>query len=219
MGSWNAQARTGTEGHAYNKTLLARLGFGDEDRRNSLHDQACQFLVRPEVVQQLLKTLLARVVVSQKLTRQVCRGYSSAVAVEYRLKDFRWTEARTEQTVVKGKDQYKTTIGFLDVSLMFVSLWEPLTTSQEANYSETHSFAIEVKAGKVPVSEVIRQINLYREFVSFDTWLLATPWPISEVEKTTLDGEKIKHILLGDSFREFVAQNEKSPEAQSDVIL
>lgn len=41
--------------HAHDKTLIARLGFADADRREPLHDLACRYLALPEQAEKLVR--------------------------------------------------------------------------------------------------------------------------------------------------------------------
>ena len=73
--------------HAHDNTLLAKLGFADPDRKNPLHDMACQYLTQLDVVNQFL-------------VRPV-----NPDEFDYQL----------ETHIVKGQDRFATTIGFIDV--------------------------------------------------------------------------------------------------------
>lgn len=41
--------------HSHDRTLLARLGFQDPDKRNPLHDRACAYLGEPEQAARLTR--------------------------------------------------------------------------------------------------------------------------------------------------------------------
>jgi hypothetical protein len=71
---------------ATDQTLLARLGFQDPDRKDLLHDWACQYLAQPEVLEKLVAPL--------------------AVTMEH---------VCLERHITKGYGQYKQTIGFVDL--------------------------------------------------------------------------------------------------------
>src|SRR5262245_42682807 len=62
--------------------------------------------------------------------------------------------------------------------------------------------AVEVKIGRVPVADVIRQLRFYMTYTRAELWALATPWPVNAHEMKSLTDSGIKHILLGDAFDE-----------------
>lgn len=86
--------------HSHTRTLLAKLGFGDPDRRNSRHDAACNYIALGDGV-------LAKVV-------------EAALGPGYRV-----TQAKgvIEQMIQKGEGQYATTIGWIDVAVTFTVEW------------------------------------------------------------------------------------------------
>lgn len=77
------------------RTLLAKLGFADADRKNPRHDRVCNYLcLRPEA---LSKTIAAA-------TRFPVRVSAEGVP---------------EYQVLKGEGKYATTVGFVDVFARF----------------------------------------------------------------------------------------------------
>lgn len=81
--------------HSHDRTLLASLGFADPDKREPLHDLACEYLAEP--------------IQSERLTRLA--SPRAAAAGEVR------TKSVLEAVISKGEGQYKTTIGFLDLRI------------------------------------------------------------------------------------------------------
>jgi len=106
--------------HSHDRTLAARLGFSDPDKKIARHDLACEYLLDA-----------APIAFGSKADK--CR-------------------ARLEVPISKGHGQYKTTIGFLDVSGVFASA------------NEASLFAIEVKIAPCSVGDILRQISLYNEY-------------------------------------------------------
>ena len=100
--------------HSHDRTLLARLGFADPDKRLQEHDLACQYLAQNEVASSLLAPQIqAEIKRMQKVGKE--RRGSRPVVVE-------WTEKVRPQLEVplsKGEDKYKTTVGFVDLTLAF----------------------------------------------------------------------------------------------------
>jgi hypothetical protein len=78
--------------HAFDRTLLAKLGFGDPDKGSSAHDLATHYLLLPENIQKVLSYLFGR----DPTLRWELKGTS------------------VEAPISKGDGQYKTTIGFID---------------------------------------------------------------------------------------------------------
>jgi len=77
--------------HSHERTLLAKLGFGDKDKQNPRHDLACQYLAQQPVFAKLLGPCLA----------SRCSVKSATLNHEHH--------------ITKGQGQYKTTIGFADL--------------------------------------------------------------------------------------------------------
>lgn len=92
----------------------------------------------------------------------------------------------------------------------------------------------EVKIAPVPTSDAIRQIKLYREYVSchgiassigsgsspLSSWFfLATEYDASEGDVADLRNESIVHIRLGSKFSAWVDEQAKSPRAVPEIEL
>lgn len=97
-------------------------------------------------------------------------------------------------------------------------LAKPVRLTRTGQARAVHALGIEVKAGQVPVSDVIRQINLYRDYCDIKVWALATPYALSEREIAALNNESIKHIHLGSGFREYAQKADERP-GQSSISL
>lgn len=98
-------------------------------------------------------------------------------------------DSRVESPVTKGEDRYKTTIGFLDVKTKWWVSDVPLGT-----------MVVEVKVKPTGVGDIIRQINLYREYVQANAWILASCFDLDAGQVATLEHARIKPIRLGDGF-------------------
>jgi hypothetical protein len=100
--------------HAHDSTLLARLGFADPDRRNPLHDAACQYLAQEsktrKLVEMLLKNRMSPIVRKFENEDGSASDYVGTWSFDHR-------RAELEKHIFKGSGQYRSTIGFLDVEL------------------------------------------------------------------------------------------------------
>lgn len=197
------------------RTQLATLGFADPDKKNGLHDLACQFLYKPEVRLAVFKRVV------------------SSTRPKVSLVDW----ARTEYPLSKGSGQYRTTIGFLDV----LYVWYGFVTNWE---TESGHIVVEVKTTRpLSTGDVLRQIRLYQEYwpteeavkhvrglegavnspincryrPSFDRtyWVLATTFPVHSEDIAFLRSEGVFHVYLGDTFQTWLKLREMhAPQAR-----
>lgn len=225
--------------HSYDRTLLAKLGFADPDRANSRHDLACQYIAQPPNVDKLIGLLaLAYPLLPFRTATDSdeCIGmHSSAI-------HHRWTSY--EVPIEKGSDQYKTTIGFMDVMLGFELLkhqyqvhwrrrdwpgapWGQWREEKESRLLSRYCAGVEVKIAPVPVGSLIRQVNLYRSYTphvpygdrGIARWVVVTDYGISAADHGALGNEKILHVRLGPDFDAFVAsQHEPAAQMMSPEI-
>lgn len=213
--------------HAHERTLLARLGFADPDRRDPLHDIACRYLAMPEVSLRVAK-LLDLEYSHRPQCLQTSTGYEMKCESSRFVKKVR---SKCEHEIYKGVGQYRSTVGFLDLYLQ-VELEESYTNVQKRRDCLQHSThpwepdsdfvmpdaefaAIEVKSTDVPVSDVIRQINLYRSYSNIGRWILATTYPLNQSQVDCLVNARIRHIHLGQRFQEFVKEQANMPCSNS----
>jgi hypothetical protein len=118
--------------HAHDRTLLSSLAFGDPDKKEPLHDLACQYIARPEVVRAMGRTH------KHSFTVSPCEGWEQHPTLEkhwYRGQEvlpeieiasrpgqtvqrdlpIEVSSAAFDSMLVKGEGRYATTIGFIDV--------------------------------------------------------------------------------------------------------
>ena len=97
--------------HAYDRTMLTRLGFADPDKKNPTHDLACQYVAEnaASILDQVVQLKPQPIDVTNDGARYVGARTLSVQARKPVL----------EQAISKGQYQYKTTIGFIDVVLPY----------------------------------------------------------------------------------------------------
>lgn len=154
--------------HSHDRTMLAKLGFSDPDRREPAHDLAIRHLADEERANALVRMF----------------GNSGEWSGE------RWrfrSSTHPEFHLAKGEGQYKTTVGFLDLAVVF-SQARSITKHGVPPKRDIHSFmsrsdfqniepqdyfewrerrgciVIEVKTTPGFISDAMRQIGLYAEF-------------------------------------------------------
>lgn len=225
------------------RTLLASLGFADPDKGDELHSLACRYLALPESAPVLLRHLEKPEAPHNSETEDFQREATISDAVVYKRPIF-------EFPISKGEGQYKTTIGFADLIIAYEVTqrivgrfrekkdiwdktdnhkymgraweeWKPLNS----NGVSRGSLVVEVKIGRVGVDQIIRQLNLYREYLSQDYRLsvggyaTVTGFPIDEGEMLQLRSAGVRHYTLGAGFdRYFAAQKERKQPSNSPEV-
>lgn len=271
--------------HSYERTYLTqRLGFADPDKKNPLHDMACQFLTQPEQMKMIAERFAKRC--DRPLasgTKDVCLDKNKCRVVGLRgvenemLEGFRreWilttfsyrsedrvsvTSGHVEFPIVKGQDQYKVTLGFIDVLIIAESdrrnigrsnnykvisdydfhllkdsergyrapVFEGESDVDVSEVKDLTAIVIEVKIERESVVQTLRQISFYREYclcmydrfggVNF-SWLLATTYDLSDLDVETLEKASVHWIKLGNSFDEFVKQQENAMVSKKAFVL
>lgn len=190
--------------------MLSRLGFSDPDKKNPLHDLACQYIATPEVAEKL------------------CLIFGLELDTKHR-------SIKVEIPLSKWQDRYKTTIGFMDVAIP-VRAYE-IGVEDGARYEPMHvadveeakadgcevidgpgDLVIEVKTSFTNLGDILRQIKLYREYLearAMVLWILATTFEMTEADVESLKAEDIFHVFLGEGFQKWAKAREKSPKAAS----
>ena len=209
--------------HSHDRTLLARLGFNDPDRRDQRHDLACAYLREPTVASAVLTQIASRLDTIKIRSKFHDEEYESGA----RSTSFhKLISAKSEAPLSKGEGQYKTTIGFLDV------LWkckvEVFSKGRKRNRKpgwgeewtewieevstdiQQVQYCGEVKITPTPASDIIRQINLYREYLPAGvshTFALIAGYEMSALDVTTLRDHNILPMDLdAQNFDSFCAR-------------
>lgn len=174
--------------HSHDRTLLAKLGFSDPDKKDRTHDLACQYLTRPEVLALVGERVVKPVIeATRKPLNFASNSYDSKLG-GYVVEKGEWfvaykalTDPRLEVAISKGDGQYKTTIGFIDVECTikgesidegkrYLAKERGGTFEHEVGpFREVGKYevqlGIEVKIAPVGIGDLIRQIKLYDEYV------------------------------------------------------
>ena len=228
--------------HSTDRTMLAGFGFGDPDKRNKQHDAACRYLATDDAMVAVATVLMNHGAFSTK------RHQFSYDKVE--LTSVQPQKAVLELPLNKGEDRFKTTVGFLDcvipVKLSFTCQC-PSTYQRWLGYGAEYSrhtcevpprdvvdhdehVCIEVKAGRTPITDVIRQINLYKEYANLGNccwdvclppvWVLAKPYDLDNNAVKVLEQAGAFHIRLGDGFEAFVKnETEATGPSKSSLVI
>lgn len=181
--------------HSHDRTMIAKLGFADADRKNDEHDLACRYLICPTTSQRLISQLgldeFRKAVASdlkelnERDARKPFRGLEASQPMIEAI------SGHTEQPIGKGEGQYATTIGFIDalISGRIVAgirgeefrpvlvedgghrRWEDQWMKHNSITRFDVTIVCEVKIQKVGIGEAIRQIKFYRSFMGgSDGW-------------------------------------------------
>lgn len=217
--------------HSHERTMLAKLGFADPDRREPLHDVACHYLATPGAVRRLIRCLAIE---------HGPEPYADNSGYEERasqiLRKVTSHRVNRECEIAKGLGQYRTTVGFADLALQLYveeqhrevrmrrrnvrdgrgnltwSEWEPLADRFDQSHVE---IGVEVKVTPVAISDIIRQVKLYRSYSGIRTWIVATTYQITRADLACLKNERFQHVYLGEHFQAFVAEQPTSDSAVS----
>lgn len=176
--------------YSYDKTLLAKLGFQDSDKKNSLHDKGCRYLAQSEIATALVKSVISGTQLEGK---------------EVTIRD-----TRCEVSIGKGSGQYKTTIGFIDVVI------RTNIGNSDFNFCVEVKIGQESMGNCLRQINLYKSYTdgfEYRYEYGTMIWILASPWAIDEQQKSMLDSSAIFHIRLGSKFKEFCLQNPKLSES------
>ena len=153
--------------HTHDHTLLAKFGWKDPDKRHPLHDQICEYLVIN--------------------AQQIFEKYGSPKRLQVATPTV--IRAELEHIISKGDGKYRTHVGFIDAWITVN--WE----YHDGKGNEETYTAFEVKTTRTSISEILRQVKLYRQHKNwrFAQWIVVTTWSVSEDEKRLLQAEEIYH--------------------------
>lgn len=204
--------------HSHDKTLLARMGFADPDKRSGLHDELCAFLVSPGDHQEALAELvISRAAgLPRACDRDDAEDRFKACGKPLAGFGFRVTGANTEVVLSKGHGQYASTIGFLD-AVYRVEVFADCP-QHGRHLVGVCGVVFEVKAGHVPAAELIRQINLYRSVSNPQPlWAAFLGFKYGSADVALLRQEKIAVIVAGPRFEQWRAQRSASSDTGDEL--
>jgi len=180
--------------HSHDRTMLASLGFADDDKKNPAHDRASLYLTQKET------------------ETKIGDWFCSCVSSNFRKNQIKNYEikSKTEFHIQKGEGKYATTVGFLDVA--FAISIEISKKAGDSRYG--FSFFAEVKIAKVSIGEVLRQMGLYKlyypsgmdyldDMKHVPRGILVAPWDLTESELSELRAHQFDFIKLGAAFDEW----------------
>jgi hypothetical protein len=188
--------------HTKDKTLLASLSFGDKDKKDRRHDLACQYLIQSEVAMKIVTAfrdpnLPGELTISKEVT---------------------FTGGSLEIPLTKGHNQYKTFIGFIDGSLSFESVESEYYSWSKSYHKRDYRIFFEVKINPETAGNVLRQLNLYREFMDSSVQLLVTAYDVSPLDQALFKENGIVCVRLGEAFDEFVRAQEAASKIRNENI-
>lgn len=220
-------------GHSHDKTLIASLGFSDPDKREPLHERGCQFIVAE--ARALIRALSPAF---EKREYHTPKGtiVGEAGRVLY--------TPQQEWPLFKGVGQYRQTIGFLDVVIPFVDDQNFVSIENGAPFyivkRQSGLLVVEVKINPIPISDVLRQLALYRGHLQSSkiaretsrhdsvvddypqpiVWVLAAPWELNDVDRESVARADVQFVRLGEKFDVFVAaQRNRLATRPPELIL
>jgi hypothetical protein len=210
---------------SHDRTLLSSLGFNDPDKKDPRHDLACRYISQREIAGKVVAAFntAPRPVLQKDSTDE----YEGVTSRTYTAKG-----AAYECPISKGDGQYKVTIGFVDVVISaqrathdkgrgrhrhFPKDWSDWQDTESLRHYNA-AVGVEVKIGEVGAGEIIRQVNLYREHLSFEGFVVATAFPLSEGGAEQLRIANILHFVLGKGFERFCAIEDAKAPAQSPEL-
>jgi hypothetical protein len=188
--------------HSHDQTLISRLGFSDPDKKLPRHDMACRYVARPEVLQRLLQ---------------------APADAKY--------SPQLEVVISKGEGKYRQHVGFVDVMANVVHSFGvvevPASRVEKAYSYKTQTMVMvlaEVKIQPVLASEIIRQLNLYRQYVNLGSYgskwetlklFAVVDFDLTESDRQALLSAQIKPVRLGPDFETWLGQQDVKADLES----
>jgi hypothetical protein len=200
-----------THMHFHDRTLLSSLGFADQDKKDPLHELACRYMY--EKVESLgWKDPQGMFTRTWKAEYEVplCDRWNKPVAfLDVLLTADIEMSPDVKAILAEVKEDYEEWNMLLDQWYHFAGL--------KRNGDHRWVVPVEVKVGKVPVGDVLRQVNTYRTLGARGDWTVAVCWEPSADFVETLKHEGVHTVQLGDAFRAWA--KEKSEKKVATLVL
>jgi len=161
--------------HSYDNTLLQRMGFADPDRRTPAHGDACIEIASD----------------AERFLRALCPRLG--------VRDAR---CQLEVPLQQGEGKYATTVGFIDCLITWCgpcngySAVNGLYEIENGVVWSRLSTLVEVKTKIHSIGDLLRQMNLYREYRQCDEYVI---WSLDSADSrfATLLEQQGYTLLVG----------------------
>jgi hypothetical protein len=219
--------------HSHDRTLVARLGFDDQDKKDHRHSLACTYLASEYAAPKLFELCFAKPHEWENVRCDDLRPYNVHIRGIDTVVQAGVETTKYEWPISKGEGQYRTTIGFIDLRLTFRcqisrrsasrrptnghspysapsrthnDQWGEWNALPDESLSEKRTLCVEVKIGQVGADEILRQIGLYRQYLDDPQvrFVAATLFDIEQYELEQLSNANIMWVKLASGFEEYV---------------
>ena len=135
--------------------------------------------------------------------------------------DFQCRRIQLEAVISKGSGQYTQHIGFADVLVEVThspgkEVVEYFGGKREERGTRVYELVlIEVKINPLPISDLIRQLNLYREYLKQTRALAVLDFDLTESDQRALLGAAITPIRLGQVFESWLETQQRPAKLES----
>jgi hypothetical protein len=236
---------------ASNRTLLANLGFNDPDKTSKKHDLGCHFLAQPHILEKILKTLNKLKIFPEKNEIPIYDKrdhFKIYLTDKYRIDANLRTEVPITKGKDQYKQTIGFVDGIMEILIYHKKnvylcenknkhecptecIWSNTKIEKEFEhciydindifYNYRICLYIETKITPQKLGDIIRQINLYREYPTCQCgkFILAYNFDLSEIEIKALEKENIICIKLSKQFDDWCAEQLNIKSEQKDNRL
>lgn len=162
------------------RTYTQAIGNLDPDKKDSLHNQACQYLADPKFFPRIAEVVDLKEFISDS------------------------NRARLSEPLWKTYKSYNgpsspSLFGFADLVIGYVTetIIQDYSTKKDVTYHYKKSILVEVKSNKSEILDCIQQLKAYAIYTKDLTKiLLVTLYPITKQDKDILLSSSIYHVYL-----------------------
>ncbi len=200
-------------------TLIAQLGFSDPDLLDPVHDAGCDYLNSTIGREALIGAMGPR-----NMDFRVA-GESSVQKSRFKTLDLR---SQRDRAITWGRKSSRRTVGFIDIVIHH--RYEFTITRTEAISGKilvdhrgevSRPLLIDVKVHPESIGRIIRQMNLYRDFIDDHVddemvdlkgyaLVVATCYEPEAHELLALEQANIYHLFLGAKFDRYISHRDSS---------